>query len=177
MKWAKSIGKKADLVQEIISYTFLAIAAVLACFEVFSRYFFSSSHAWVEEMVKLLIIYAVFVSAGLTLMKGGHIGMDFLLVKFKGKSKEVMHLIINVLTFSVSVLFLYGGGLVFKNYLERGVTSPTEIELPMAMNFLPIPIGFALLLIYCTVSIVKNIIQLKSSGQSSRCGSNHKENH
>ena len=164
MRWVKLIGKKFGFLQEVISYSFLALAAVLACFEVFSRYFFSSSHAWVEELVKLLIIYAVFICAGLTLMKGGHIGMDFLLEKFKGKYKEAIHLIINVLTLSVSGLFFYGGCIVFMNYIKRGVTSPTEIELPLAVNYLPIPIGFALLLIYCTVNIINNIIQLRSSG-------------
>jgi len=70
MRWVKLIGKKFGFIQEVISYSFFALAAVLACFEVFSRYFFSSSHAWVEELVKLLIIYAVFITAGLTLMKG-----------------------------------------------------------------------------------------------------------
>jgi TRAP-type C4-dicarboxylate transport system permease small subunit len=160
MSWSKWIAEKAQLVQEIISYTFLALAAALACLEVFSRYFFQSSHAWVEEMVKLLIISAAFICAGLTLMKGGHLGMDFLLLRMKGKSKVTLHLIINILTFLISVLFFYGGVSVFKSYLERGVTSPTEIALPMAVNFLPISIGFALLLVYCAAAIVRNITEL-----------------
>jgi TRAP-type C4-dicarboxylate transport system permease small subunit len=166
MRWVKLIGEKFGLIQEVFSYSFFALGAMLACFEVFSRYFFNSSHAWVEELVKLLIIYAVFISAGLTLLKGGHIGMDFLLEKFKGKYKEVIHLIINILTLVVSGLFFYGGCIVFMNYIERGVTSPTEIELPLAVNYLPIPIGFALLVIYCTVCIINNIINLRSGGQS-----------
>jgi len=163
MRWIKLIVRKAGLFQKVVSYTFLALSAILACFEVLSRYLFSSTHAWVEELVKLLIIYAVFISAGLTLMKGGHIGIDFVLDKFKGKYKEVMHLIINILTFSISGLFFYGGYIVFLNYIERGVRSPTEIELPLAVNYLPIPIGFGLLMIYCAVRIVNTIVRLRSN--------------
>ena len=163
MGWIRTVGAKARLVQESIAYSLLAIAALLASFEVVSRYLFNSSHAWAEELVKLSILYAVFIAAGITLWSGGHIGIDFILRKFKGKVSEALHLVINIATFSASVLFSYSGILVVHKYFTLGVIAPIEFHLPMAVIFLPLPIGFGLLSIYSFAMIAGNVTRLKSS--------------
>ena len=159
MEWLK-IQAKADAVQEIIGYVLLSFSAALACFEVFSRYLFASSHGWMEEIVKLSMISSVLVTSGVVLKKGGHIRVDFILHKFSRQKKEMIELGLNLITLSVCALFFYSGIRVVQNYIAQGVTSPTEIQLPMFIIFLPFPIGFGLLSIYSAGSIVNNIRRL-----------------
>ncbi len=159
MKWTK-VQTKADAVQQIVAYVLMCFSAALTCFEVFSRYLFHSSHGWVEEIVKLSMISSVFVVSGVVLKKGGHIRVDFILHKFGSQMKEMIELALNLIMLAVSVLFFYSGICVVQNYIAQGVTSPTDLQLPMFVIFLPLPIGFALFSIYSAVSIVNNIQRL-----------------
>ena len=158
MEWTK-VQAKADAIQEITGYGLISFSCALACFEVFSRYLFHSSHGWLEEIVNLSMI-TVFVVSGVVLKKGGHIRVDFILNKFGRQMKEGIELALNLITLAISVLFFYSGICVVRNYIAQGVTSPTELQLPMFVIFLPLPIGFALLSIYSAGSIVNNIQRL-----------------
>jgi TRAP-type C4-dicarboxylate transport system permease small subunit len=56
----------------------LSAMAVLVIGNVISRYVFSHSFTWVEEVSRYLMIWAAFVGSGLALRVGGHIAIDTL---------------------------------------------------------------------------------------------------
>lgn len=105
---------------------------------------FASQFAWVEEAVRLMNVFLVFLGLGLALERGKHVGID----TFRNRLPQAMRTAVQKLIDASGLLFaLYlawqGFGLV-RFVLMTGQRSPT-LDILMGWIYLAPVIGFLLL--------------------------------
>ncbi len=104
----------------------------------------ASRFAWIEEAVRLMNLFLVFLALGLALERGKHVGITNLRDKLpEGARRWLLRGIDTVgLLFSLYVAWL--GVQMVQFVLKSGQTSPT-LGIPMGLIYLAPVIGFLLL--------------------------------
>ncbi|MCA0918824.1 TRAP transporter small permease [Pseudooceanicola nanhaiensis] len=105
---------------------------------------FASRFAWIEEAVRLMNLFLVFLALGLALERGKHVGITNLREKLPDNLHKLVQRSIDVVgvVFSLYVAWL-GWGLV-QFVLKTGQSSPT-LGVPMGYIYIAPVVGFVLL--------------------------------
>lgn len=83
---------------------------------VFLRYIFHVSFQWAEEISRYLHIGVVILLCGPLLWMGGHINMDLLLLKLKGRTRKVVRIIGEIATLGL-VSFTFYNSIIYVSSL------------------------------------------------------------
>ena len=132
--------------------TFLAgmllVFIMLSVFmEVILRSFFNRPQIWVTEVTECLLLYITFLGAAWLLREEGHVKVDVILNRLKPKAVALLGIISSLIGLFVSVaLTIYGLGVTW-NYFQRGIYTPTALEIPVFAILAIIPIGSLMLFI------------------------------
>ncbi|WP_240788597.1 TRAP transporter small permease [Ramlibacter henchirensis] len=123
----------------------LALMSVLVILNVITRYAFSYSFTWVEEVTRYMMIWATFLGAGLALRVGGHIAIDTLPNALPaGPARWVRSLIVAVIAASLLAVIWLG-----IEYAEFGWEQETPVlNWSFGKVYLAIPVGAALMLVH-----------------------------
>jgi TRAP-type C4-dicarboxylate transport system permease small subunit len=139
--------------------TFLAGLILLfimlsVCLEVILRYFFNRPLVWVIEVTECLLLYLTFLASAWLLREEGHVKIDILLGYFGARSQAFLGVVSSLIGVVVSlVLTIYGAGVTW-DYFQRGIYTPTAMEIPVSAIILIIPLGgFMLLVQFCRRSV------------------------
>lgn len=120
---------------------------VLFFFSVLLREFggtMASQFAWIEEAVRLMNVFLVFLGLGLALERGRHVGIDTFRDKLPAHLRVLVLKLIDLvgLLFSLYLAWLGTGLVAF--VLRTGQRSPT-LDIPMGWVYAAPVIGFGLL--------------------------------
>ena len=115
--------------------------------EVILRYFFNRPMIWVTEVTECLLLYTTFLGTGWLLREEGHVKVDIILDRLKGRTTAVLGIFSSLVGIFVSIMLVFYGMSVTWNYFKRGIYTPTAMEIPVAAILLIIPIGSFILLI------------------------------
>lgn len=144
-------GWFARLERQIIwnmSAAMFVIALALMMLESLSRVMFSHSFFWVEELSRFLILWAFFLSLGITGRQGQHIRMSFVVDNVSPAVRRIM----NIVAALGGVLFCPILGYGFYKQVERlmasGIRTESDLNLPMWMIVGVLLIGTALYFFY-----------------------------
>jgi TRAP-type transport system small permease protein len=123
----------------------LSLMSVLVIANVISRYAFSYSFTWVEEVTRYMMIWATFLGAGLALRVGGHIAVDTLPQALPpGPARVVRSLIAAVIAGSLLAVIWFG-----IEYAEFGWEQETPVlNWSFGKVYLAIPAGAVLMLVH-----------------------------
>lgn len=112
----------------------------------------ASSFAWIEEAVRMLNLFLVFLGLGLALERGRHVGIRNLRDKLPEGVRRVLLKITDIvgLTFALYIAWL-GLGLA-QFVLGTGQRSPT-LGVPMGLIYLAPVVGFVLLALRYALSL------------------------
>lgn len=134
------------------------LATAIMLLEGISRAAFDSSAFWAEEGVRYLMIWAFFLTLGVAGHSGNHIRTELLVEHLGPRLRRLCH----VLSSLVGVLFC---GLLFyaslpqvHRYYTMGMMTESNLDLPLWLLFLVMPIGALLFLAYylrCLVIALK----------------------
>ncbi len=145
-------------VKRILDKTVLAVTSVLFVVmivivfgQVIARYVLHNSLSWSEEIARYLLVWVVFLSAGYVLGQGSHIFLDVIFNIFPRSLQRVFR--------KISCLFLLGFSYVITNYgwelVQVGTRQKSSaVGLPMWLVYFAIPVGGALLVLYCLFELV-----------------------
>lgn len=123
----------------------IATMAVLVIANVISRYVFSYSFTWVEEVTRYMMIWSAFLGAGMALRVGGHIAIDSLPAALPPAAARVLRAFV-ALVLAATLLGLTGLGI---EYAQFGWEQETPVlGWSFGMIYLAIPIGAALMLLH-----------------------------
>ncbi|MBQ2261555.1 MAG: TRAP transporter small permease subunit [Loktanella sp.] len=113
----------------------------------------ASSFAWIEEAVRMLNLFLVFLGLGLALERGRHVGIRNLRDKLPDGVRRALLKITDIagLAFALYIVWL-GWGLV-QFILGTGQRSPT-LGVQMGLIYLAPVIGFALLALRYGLSLI-----------------------
>lgn len=127
----------------------LAAMAVLVIANVVSRYVFSYSFTWVEELTRYMMIWAAFLGAGMALRVGGHIAIDTLPAALPPAQARWLRTAIVLLLAATLVAVAWLG----VQYAAFGWEQETPVlNWSFGKVYLAIPIGAALML--CHLALV-----------------------
>ena len=105
---------------------------------------FASKFAWIEEAVRFMNVFLVFIALGLALEKGRHVGIDTLRDKLPTGLRSILLKIIDATGFFFSVYLAWLGIGLVKFVLMTGQNSPT-LDIPIGWIYSAPVIGFGLL--------------------------------
>ena len=117
------------------------------CLEVILRYFFDRPQMWVTEVTECLLLYITFMGAAWLLREDGHVKVDVLLNRLKPRVLAVLGVIGSLIGLFVSLTLTIYGFSVTWDYFQRGMYTPTAMEIPVSAIIVIIPVGSLMLLI------------------------------
>jgi TRAP-type C4-dicarboxylate transport system permease small subunit len=140
-----------------VEVIFLAVMTFLVFSQVVSRYVFSYSFAWVEELARYLMIWMAYVGAAALFKDDNHIRMDLVYNKFPQKVRICLSLLFGLLQIAFLVM-LFKLGL---NYAESVdiVVSPT-LRISLRWPAMIISISSVLMILFILAHMIRTIVDL-----------------
>ena len=121
--------------------------------QVLSRYLFVVPAAWTEELARFLLIWIGMLGAAYAYRQGSHLGIDLLVNKLDGSTKQRLQGVIHVvcLLFAAGVLVIGGGSLVSMTWELKQYSA--AIGLPIAYVYSVIPASGLLICLFAADAI------------------------
>ena len=134
----------------LLSFATLLLLAGTAVMMVegFSRSFFNTSHFWAEELVRYFMIWSFFLTLGAAGSAGNHIRSNLLMQYLPAGTHRVMNFLASLIGAAFSATMLWSSWPQVHRYYTMGMMTESNLDLPMWVLFLAMPLGGALWLIY-----------------------------
>ncbi|CAM5525812.1 Ectoine/5-hydroxyectoine TRAP transporter small permease protein UehB [Thauera mechernichensis] len=136
---------------------FLAATAIMLI-EGAGRSFFDESYFWAEEAVRYLMVWAFFLTLGAAGTAGNHIRTELLVERMPAGIRRAMNMLASVAGVVFSGALLYASLPQVHRYYTMGMMTESNLDLPMWLLFLAMPLGALLLLAYylrCLVRVLR----------------------
>jgi TRAP-type C4-dicarboxylate transport system permease small subunit len=121
-----------------------ATLTILAFAQVLMRYVFGGALSWSEEAVRFLFIWLSFIGFSITMQRGGHISVQFIVDLFPKSFRREFLIFADVCILTFVIFFILKGTLVSKVTMAN--LSPA-MHIPMGYIYLVFPISGGLLAI------------------------------
>jgi TRAP-type C4-dicarboxylate transport system permease small subunit len=105
---------------------------------------FASKFAWIEEAVRYMNVFLVFIALGLALEQGRHVGIDTIREKLPKNIRYVLLKVIDATGFFFSIYLAWLGIQLVRLVLMTGQRSPT-LDIPVGWIYTAPVVGFGLL--------------------------------
>ncbi|MBW4961057.1 TRAP transporter small permease [Sulfitobacter sp. CW3] len=128
-----------------IGAVLVALFAVMVVYVVVSRYLFSSTPRWAEELPRLLLVWLTFVGAISGFVRGSHFRAGLLdLISLSTGLRRLFAVLAGLATATFLGVFLYTGARLVEITWSH---TTTALSLPVGLFYLALPVscGFALL--------------------------------
>ena len=118
---------------------------IAVCRDVVMRYFFSRPSIWVVQTCEYALLWMVFLATTWLLREGGHVSVDILLARLKGKPKSILSMIMySIGGLACLILTIFATQYTYQSIVEH-ITDVRAVTVPKYMVFIIIPIGSAFL--------------------------------
>lgn len=131
----------------------LAIALMVS-YDVLLRFFLNEPQLFVDDLTSFLLVPVIFLGAGPTFYKGGHIRVDLVTSHLKPKNQSRLR----VFTLFIGIALL--GLITYETMISTVVAFQTGrvsavMNYPLWMAMLFVPLGLILMVFFMVVSLVK----------------------
>ena len=130
---------------EYVTILSMAGITILLLINVFLRYLFSRPFPWAEEISVLLIVWVVFLGAGLVQKKDGHVAIGYVFDLFPAKWKTVALIFGNLCLCAVLAVHLLSSIDLFKLQMKGTMIS---VNISSAFFALAVLVGIAAMLLF-----------------------------
>lgn len=145
MKVYKKVKNGFDQGVDAIAMTFIAIMAIIVSATVFSRYFFSYTPSWSQEVSLLLLIWVSFIGIAVGFREKLHIGVGVFVGMLPKKAQAFLNFITKIILIIVGIIFTFFG-IKFTMLMAGSTMSGTG--LPQSVLYGAIPVSGILIIIY-----------------------------
>jgi TRAP-type C4-dicarboxylate transport system permease small subunit len=129
-----------------VSVVAMALMLLIISSQVLTRYLFGYSAEWAEEAARYLFVWSVFIGGALIMGENGHLAVEFLLNRWKGKKIGVLlELFIKLCSYIFILILLTQGYKMADTMMFQ--RSP-GLDLPMGIVYAIIPFSSLLMLFY-----------------------------
>ena len=134
----------------------MAVMVVNVTWQVFSRYILNDPSSWTDEVSRYMLVWLGLLGAAYVSGKNGHLAIDVILTKLKGKKSYVVNVIIHVLIilFAAIVMVWGGGNLVYITQVLEQKTA--TLQVPLSWIYMMIPLSGVLVIFY-HISHISNL--------------------
>jgi TRAP-type C4-dicarboxylate transport system permease small subunit len=137
------------------------IICAIVCYGVVIRYVFNRPVGWTEETSSYLMVWAAFLGAAYTLQIEGHIGVDILCKKFSLRTQAWFHIAKYIVGVLFCVILTWKGLESSALSWKLGRTSISELQIPLYIPQMAIPVGAFLLLLQMVEKLIGQIFSLR----------------
>jgi TRAP-type C4-dicarboxylate transport system permease small subunit len=163
MKVRAGIERVEHRVEQAIKWIVVAVLAVL-CVNVFVqvllRYGLGYSSRWTLEVSRYLMIWAVLLAAGPALKHGILVGVDTMAERLPPRVRLAVSCLLKTLMGLFSVVIVLQAIALMRSQWEMQQLSPA-LEMPIALAYMAIPLGFSFYLFYLLVLIGDDLLHLR----------------
>jgi TRAP-type transport system small permease protein len=145
MDHIKKIKKGLDRGVDFMAVIFIAVITIIVSAQVFTRYFFSYTPRWSEEVSLLLFIWIGFLGIAVGFREKLHIGVGLFVGMMPEKVQTFCDFIAKILVIAVSVVFIYYG---YNFTVLMGSSTMPGTGLPNSVQYVVIPITGVIMLVY-----------------------------
>jgi len=155
----RQLARVADLlglIERYLTAILMIVMTALYAFNVLIRMVLpthASTFAWIDEATRYMMIWVVFLAAGVTLEIGRHVSVDLIRPFLRPRALTVLFIIIDIvglLSSLAAMVFSFNLAVFVAN---TGQISPT-LGTTMLWLYAPLPIGFALLALRYLLELV-----------------------
>lgn len=129
-----------------VSVVAMALMLLIISSQVLTRYLFGYSAEWAEEAARYLFVWSVFIGGALIMGENGHLAVEFLLNRWKGKKLGfALELFIKLCGYIFILILLTQG---YKMAGTMMFQRSPGLDLPMGIVYAIIPFSSLLMLFY-----------------------------
>lgn len=159
MDLLRKINYRLYKFQQIFVVVLFLALLILAFLQVVLRLFFRGGIESADSIIRYLVLWVGFLGASLATYKNRHINIDVASQFFKKLNKKFVFFVINLVSFSISILFLISSVIFIVNEFKSAVKiifMPVWIlELILPLSFLFITLSFLQKFIESIINIIK----------------------
>ena len=136
------LGSFIGFINRTIAMFGIVAGVSLAFANVVARYVFDYSLTWASELTVYFFLWGMFFGAAYCFKIDGHISIGLLVENVSKKLAKVLMLLTRTVTFSYLAIVAYYGCKYLVLVIDLDETS-IDLEIPMRIPYLVIPISFA----------------------------------
>jgi TRAP-type C4-dicarboxylate transport system permease small subunit len=156
------IEQVASRILEVLVTALFSAILGLTITLVIMRYGFNAAIIGGNEAMEYMFIYTTAIGAAVSLGKGEHINISFILDRFKGRAQRAVHITNYLLiAFINAVMIKYSLGWIES---AGGFESPV-LRIPNWMVQISVPIGCGLAVLYCLNHVLIELTNCRSSAR------------
>jgi len=144
----QQIGKLLD----VMVIALAGLLLVLLNYAVFARFVLNDSVSWGEELPAHILAMLTFIGAAYLTRTNEHLGFDAVLREMPERLKTVVMCVNLILMGGFGALLAYYGGIAAASFGTRQLIS---IDLPMALFRGAMPLGGALISLFCAIRLAR----------------------
>lgn len=158
IRFEQSMTRFLEILITIVFFIILCITNIL----VILRYGFNSSIMGGNEAMVYLFIYTTALGAAVSIDRGDHISISYLVDKVQGKFKTLLNIIKYVIIGVVNAVMLWYS---LPWIHSTGSFKAPTLQIPMWIVQIIIPLGCALAIIYCFIHVIRQFIGRSNDGK------------
>jgi C4-dicarboxylate transporter, DctQ subunit len=152
----------------------LATVSLLVFGNVVSRYGFSYTPIWSEELSRFLVVWSIFIGVAIGVRKNQHIGVDAIIRFLPHKLKLASEVLLNLIGVVVIGILVFNSLEFIKHTKEYEQLSPA-MRIPMYIPYIAMPVGLSLSIVHFIHNIVK-LFTIPDQAEQAIYSSEHIEN-
>ena len=160
MRKLETVSRKLEGPLQVASNIFLILILAFVFSEVVSRYIFAQSHGFMEDFSKWSQIWLAYLMLGVIDRGRRHIAVDVLPRRLPERYKTALLIVLDIVVLSFAIILCWSGiesTIVIK---KLGLLSGTEINTPMWIVRLCVPLGAMFLAFFSIQHLATDIVSL-----------------
>ena len=136
-----SFIKNINRATSAVTMLFLVVMVVIIFIQIISRAVIGSSFTWTEELARFLMIWVIFLGAGMAFQYAAHISVESLVERLPVKGKKIAQIFIALCSIALFLVLLVKGLEITDKMM---VQKSPALRLPMGYVYSVIPISAVL---------------------------------
>lgn len=165
--------KPLEWIENSIAVISMTTVSLLVFGNVVSRYGFSYTPIWSEELSRFLVVWSIFIGVAIGVRKNQHIGVDAIIRFLPHKLKLASEVLLNLIGVVVISILVYTSIDFIKETMEYEQLSPA-MRIPMYIPYIAMPVGLSLSIVHFIHNIIK-LFTVSNQAELAICASEHAE--
>ena len=146
---------------EVFCGLLLCLAVAVSLGEIVGRVFFKTTYDFIIDLSVWLTVWAMLLISGPLLAEEGHVSIEFILSKLKGRSRVLLELFNVTATLVYGAAVTWGGVLLVYSLHDREAVFPRYFPIPKWLVELCVPIGMALFTLFAIMKFFQTLKRLR----------------
>ena len=165
--------KPLEWIENTIAVVSMTSVSLLVFGNVISRYGFSYTPIWSEELSRFLVVWSIFIGVAIGVRKNQHIGVDAIIRFLPHKLKLASEVLLNLIGVVVIGILVFNSFEFIQHTREFEQLSPA-MRIPMYIPYIAMPVGLSLSIVHFIHNIVK-LFTIPDQAELAICASEHAE--